>query len=78
MQSLAERVTLDYPSKYKLDSTIHTSKTDDRAGVAVANSITILIRAKLRFNGSNFRGIRISLPIFAEESLILIKVGLSK
>lgn len=59
MQFLAERVKLDSSFKDQLDSIIHASKTDDKAGVAAANAITILIRAELQFNGSDFRGIRI-------------------
>ncbi|KAK3824000.1 MAG: WD40-repeat-containing domain protein [Linnemannia elongata] len=59
MQFLAERVKLDASFKDQLDSIIQVSKTDDKAGVAAANAITILIRAELQFNGADFRGIRI-------------------
>lgn len=59
MQFLAERVKMDSSFKDQLDSIIHVSKTDDKAGVAAANAITILIRAELQFNGSDFSGIRI-------------------
>ena len=59
MQFLAERVKLDSSFKDQLESIIHASKTDDKAGIAAANAITILIRAELQFNGSDFRGIRI-------------------
>lgn len=59
MQFLAERVKQDDRFKQQLHEIIEVSKTDDEAGVAAANAMTILIRAELQFNGADLRGIRI-------------------
>jgi WD40 repeat protein len=59
MQFLAERVKQNEIFKQQLYNIIEASKSDDEAGVAAANAITILIRAELQFNGADMRGIRI-------------------
>ncbi|KAF9134620.1 WD_REPEATS_REGION domain-containing protein [Mortierella sp. 14UC] len=59
IQFLAERVQLDFHFKHHLLSIIELSKSDDQAARAAANAITILVRAGVRFNGVDLRGIRI-------------------
>ncbi|KAF9152960.1 hypothetical protein BG015_004391, partial [Linnemannia schmuckeri] len=59
LQFLAERVD-SYPHfKRHLHSILEQSKTDDKAGMAAANAITILVRAGIRFNGEDLQSIRI-------------------
>lgn len=63
LQFLAERVqeesSKESPLKRQLQAVIEKSKTDESAGQAAANAITILVKAGVRFNGANLRGIRI-------------------
>ncbi|KAF9536998.1 hypothetical protein EC957_009057, partial [Mortierella hygrophila] len=59
IQFLAERVQLDSGFKDELLAIIELSKTDDQATGAAANAITILVKARVRFNGADLRGIRI-------------------
>ncbi|KAF9899544.1 hypothetical protein EC991_008628 [Linnemannia zychae] len=59
IQFLAERVQLDLNFKKQLANIIELSKTDESAAKAAANAITILVKAGVRFNGENFRRIRI-------------------
>ncbi|KAK3835427.1 MAG: WD40-repeat-containing domain protein [Linnemannia elongata] len=59
IQFLAERVQLDSGFKESLLAIIDLSKTDDQAAQAAANAMTILVKAGVRFNGTNLRGIRI-------------------
>ncbi|KAF9910691.1 WD_REPEATS_REGION domain-containing protein [Linnemannia zychae] len=59
IQFLAERVQLDLNFKKQLENIIELSKTDENAAVAAANAITILVKAGVRFNGEDLRGIRI-------------------
>ncbi|OAQ24648.1 WD40 repeat-like protein [Linnemannia elongata AG-77] len=56
---LAERVQLDSGFKDELLAIIELSKTDDQAAQAAANAITILVKAGVRFNGADLRGIRV-------------------
>ncbi|KAF9539195.1 WD_REPEATS_REGION domain-containing protein [Mortierella hygrophila] len=59
IQFLAERVQLDSGFKDELLAIIEQSKTDDQAARAATNAITILIKAGVRFNGTDLRGIRV-------------------
>ncbi|KAG9064388.1 hypothetical protein KI688_003576 [Linnemannia hyalina] len=59
IQFLAERVQLGSRFKDELFAIIELSKTDDQAAQAAANAITILVKAGVRFNGADFRGIRV-------------------
>ncbi|OAQ24954.1 WD40 repeat-like protein [Linnemannia elongata AG-77] len=63
LQFLAERVqqesTNESPLKRELLAVIEKSKLDESASQAAANAITILVKAGVRFNGANLRGIRI-------------------
>ncbi|KAF9142172.1 hypothetical protein BGX30_003225 [Mortierella sp. GBA39] len=63
LQFLAERVQHEFskePSfKLQLQAVIEKSKSDESAGQAAANAITILVKAGVRFNGADLRGIRI-------------------
>ncbi|KAF9910695.1 WD_REPEATS_REGION domain-containing protein [Linnemannia zychae] len=59
IQFLAERVQLDLNFKKQLENIIELSKTDENAALAAANAITILVKAGVRFNGEDLRGIRI-------------------
>ncbi|KAG0047560.1 hypothetical protein BGZ89_004896, partial [Linnemannia elongata] len=59
IQFLAERVQLDSGFKNDILSIIELSKTDEHAAQAAANAITILVRAGVRFNGADLRGIRV-------------------
>lgn len=58
-QFLAERVTLNPDFKQGLLAIIEQSKTDVRAALASANAISILVKAGVRFNGSDLKGIQI-------------------
>ncbi|KAG9064433.1 hypothetical protein KI688_003623 [Linnemannia hyalina] len=59
VQFLAERVQLDSGFKDELLAIIEKSKTDDQAARSAANAITILVKAGVRFNGADLRGIRV-------------------
>jgi WD40 repeat protein/energy-coupling factor transporter ATP-binding protein EcfA2 len=59
LQFLAERVELDPSFKSRLFAAIEDSKSDSTVSQAAANAISILIRADVRFNGADLRGIRI-------------------
>ncbi|KAG9066992.1 hypothetical protein KI688_012904 [Linnemannia hyalina] len=59
IQFLAERVQLDSGFKDELLTIIEQSKNDNQAAQAAANAITILVKARVRFNGVDLRGIRI-------------------
>ncbi|KAF9539320.1 hypothetical protein EC957_005542, partial [Mortierella hygrophila] len=59
IQFLAERVQLDSGFKDELIAIIEQSKTDDQIAQAATNAITILIKAGVRFNGADLRGIRV-------------------
>ncbi|KAG0323621.1 hypothetical protein BGZ99_002676 [Dissophora globulifera] len=57
---LAERATQEPVFKRQLHDFIECSKTDKKWSIAAANSITILIRAGVRFNEADLKGIQIS------------------
>ncbi|KAF9912561.1 hypothetical protein EC991_009986 [Linnemannia zychae] len=59
LQFLAERVKLDPMFKRRLFAAIEASKKDATVSTAAANAISILVKAGVRFNGSDLRGIRI-------------------
>ncbi|KAG9065071.1 hypothetical protein KI688_002392 [Linnemannia hyalina] len=59
IQFLAERVQLDSRFKDELLAIIEQSKTDSQAARAAANAITILVKAGVRFNGADLRGVRV-------------------
>ncbi|OAQ24233.1 WD40 repeat-like protein [Linnemannia elongata AG-77] len=59
IQFLAERVQVDSEFKDDLLAIIELSKTDEQAAQAATNAITILVRAGVRFNGKDYRGIRV-------------------
>ncbi|KAG0313903.1 hypothetical protein BGZ97_009782 [Linnemannia gamsii] len=59
LEFLAERVEANLEFMTQLLDVIENSKTDAQLGQAAANSITILVRAGVRFNGEDLRGIRI-------------------
>ncbi|KAF9092087.1 WD domain protein [Mortierella sp. AD031] len=61
LQFLAERVQQDPEDIFKkqLLQIIEDSKTDDKESHAAANAITILVKAGVRFNGVDLRGIRV-------------------
>lgn len=63
LQFLAERVQQESSEetlfKRQLLAVIEKSKLDESTGQAAANAITILVKAGVRFNGANLRGIRI-------------------
>ncbi|KAF8944285.1 WD_REPEATS_REGION domain-containing protein [Haplosporangium gracile] len=59
LQFLAERVQGDPEFKKKLFAMIEQSKTEIQASQSAANAITILVRAGVRFNGMDLKGIRI-------------------
>ena len=61
IQFLAERVNGSSTSGFKahLLALIELSKSDPTASRAAANAITILVRACVRFNGADLRGVRI-------------------
>ncbi|KAG0051177.1 Transducin (beta)-like 1 X-linked receptor 1, partial [Linnemannia elongata] len=59
IQFLAERVLLDSGFKDELLAIIELSKTEEQASRAASNAITILVKAGMRFNGADLRGIRV-------------------
>src|SRR5690349_18157058 len=59
IQFLAERVQAQPIFKQYLLALIELSKSEPQAIIAAANAITILVRAGIRFNGADLRGIRI-------------------
>ncbi|KAF8928926.1 WD_REPEATS_REGION domain-containing protein [Haplosporangium gracile] len=59
LQFLAERVDMDPLFKARLFGAIEDSKTNKRASQAAANAISILVRAGIRFNGADLRGVSI-------------------
>ncbi|KAF9129616.1 hypothetical protein BGW39_003981 [Mortierella sp. 14UC] len=61
LQFLSERVQQDQDGVFKnqLLDIIMNSKTDVKEGQAAANAITILIKAGVRFNGADLKGIRV-------------------
>ncbi|KAF9934217.1 hypothetical protein FBU30_002910 [Linnemannia zychae] len=60
VQFLAERVRLDSDFKQYLLYIIEQSKSDKHIERAAANAITILVKAGVRFNGQDLRGIHIA------------------
>ncbi|KAG9069603.1 hypothetical protein KI688_010507 [Linnemannia hyalina] len=60
IQFLCERVKQHSDFKKQLLAIIEQSKTDVNAATAAANSITILVRARVLFNSANLRCIRIA------------------
>ncbi|KAG0198357.1 hypothetical protein BGX33_012416, partial [Mortierella sp. NVP41] len=60
VQFLVERLDSDPLFKTQLLDTIEDSKTDAEAGVAPANAMSILVKAKHRFHGMDLRSIRVS------------------
>ncbi|KAG0314343.1 hypothetical protein BGZ97_009366 [Linnemannia gamsii] len=59
IQFLCERVK-QYPEfETQLLAIVEQSKSDSTTAIAAANAITILVRAGVRFNSANLRGIRI-------------------
>ncbi|KAG0287722.1 hypothetical protein BGZ96_008375 [Linnemannia gamsii] len=59
VQFLSERVKQHLYFKKRLLSVIEQSKSDATATTAAANAITILVRAGIRFNSADLRGIQI-------------------
>lgn len=59
VQFLCERVKQSPAFEKQLQAVIELSKGDTRAATAAANAITILVRAGVRYNGADLRGIRI-------------------
>ncbi|KAG9063982.1 hypothetical protein KI688_004096 [Linnemannia hyalina] len=59
VQFLAERVPQNPCFQQQLLDAIEESKADAGAALAAANSISILVKAGVSFNGADFRGIRI-------------------
>ncbi|KAG0313378.1 WD_REPEATS_REGION domain-containing protein, partial [Linnemannia gamsii] len=59
VQFLAERVRSNSDFEQQLLDILERSKIDDQAIQAAANAITILVRAGVRFNSKDLRGIRI-------------------
>ncbi|KAG0362178.1 hypothetical protein BGZ54_008745, partial [Gamsiella multidivaricata] len=57
LQFLAERVHQEPVFKQQLLAMIERSKTDKEVRKAAANAITILVRAGIRFNGADLKGI---------------------
>ncbi|OAQ31265.1 WD40 repeat-like protein [Linnemannia elongata AG-77] len=60
IQFLSERVKQHPDFEKQLLTVIEQSKADASASTAAANAITILVRAGVRFNSADLRGIRIS------------------
>lgn len=60
---LSERVqqesSEESPLRRQLLAVIEKSKSDERANQAAANAVTILVKAGVRFNGADLKGIRI-------------------
>ncbi|KAG0284817.1 hypothetical protein BGZ96_010837 [Linnemannia gamsii] len=59
LQFLYERVQQDLVFKEQLLAVVERSKTDDGYSRAAANAMTILVKAKVRFNGADLRSIKI-------------------
>ncbi|KAF9899586.1 hypothetical protein EC991_008599 [Linnemannia zychae] len=59
VQFLAERAELDPLFKLRLLAAVKESKTDGKVRQAAANAISVLVRAEVRFNGVDLRGIKI-------------------
>ena len=59
IQFLCERVKQHPNFEKQLLAVIEHSKTDATAAIAAANAITTLVRAGVRFNSADLRGIRI-------------------
>ncbi|KAG0302350.1 hypothetical protein BGZ98_007594 [Dissophora globulifera] len=59
IQFLAERVQQESDFKQQLLAVVEVSKVNEEARKAAANAITILIRAGVRFNGKDLKGIQI-------------------
>jgi WD40 repeat protein len=59
LQFLAERVDSDALYKSQLLAAVEDSKANKQGGQAGATSISILVRAGVRFNGADLQGIRI-------------------
>ncbi|KAG0295949.1 hypothetical protein BGZ98_001167, partial [Dissophora globulifera] len=59
VQFLAERVQQESLFKQELLTYIEESKLDKRWSIAAANAITILVKAGVRFNGADLKGIKI-------------------
>ncbi|KAF9540729.1 hypothetical protein EC957_003877 [Mortierella hygrophila] len=59
IQFLCERVKQSPTFEKHLRAVVEMSKVETRAATAAANAITILVRARVRFNGADLRGIRI-------------------
>ncbi|KAG0246757.1 hypothetical protein BG011_002354, partial [Mortierella polycephala] len=59
LEFLAERAQQEPLFKKQLLAMIERSKTDKEGRIAAANAITILVRAGIRFNGADLKGIRI-------------------
>ncbi|KAF8948117.1 hypothetical protein BGZ47_006375 [Haplosporangium gracile] len=57
VQFLAERVPQDLSFRQQLLNVIEESKNDASAAIAAANAFTILVKAGVRFNGVDLRGI---------------------
>lgn len=57
VQFLAQCAQMNLRFKQHLDDIIELSKTDKKAARAAANAITILVKAEVRFNGADLRGI---------------------
>ncbi|KAG0291103.1 hypothetical protein BGZ98_003142, partial [Dissophora globulifera] len=56
---LSERARQSEEFKKQLNDIVHLSKTDHQVGQAAANAITILVKAGIRFNGADLKGIQI-------------------
>ncbi|KAF9147678.1 hypothetical protein BG015_010644 [Linnemannia schmuckeri] len=59
LRFLADRAVMDNAFKAQLFAIIEDSKSDVLVSQAAANAISILIRAGVRFNGADLRGIKI-------------------
>ncbi|KAG0276254.1 hypothetical protein BGZ96_003395, partial [Linnemannia gamsii] len=59
IQFLCDRVKSNPDFEQQLRSIVNLSKTDASAIIAATNAITILVRAGVRFNGADLKGIQI-------------------
>ncbi|KAG0298338.1 hypothetical protein BGZ97_004117 [Linnemannia gamsii] len=59
LQFLAERVEMSPLFKSQLLEAIEESKTNERVSQAAANALSILVRAGIRFNSADLRGVKI-------------------
>lgn len=59
VQSLVGRVQSNPAYRQQLLDIVELSKSDPQASRAAANAITILVKAKVRFNSADLRGIRV-------------------